>query len=355
MLIKKKYRLIPITPVHVGSKEGILTRLSFEIIDGRCYMINEDRLAEKLLNLGLVEEFSERVKDRSFSLMNFLEQKFGKGRAKQIITECSSYYSVCTGNFSQLRPFIRDPFFRPYVPGSSIKGAIRNALYYVILKRSKTAKEELEKYISSHSQKSKKGFSSEFHLLDDFKFGNKIRSPNTDILRALKITDSIMLDKNSLQVYPVKVIGTRKNLVQLVETLSQPVEFEITIDESILQDFLKTGKDIYGISVKEITEMIKAPFSITKEFAEDLYRYHKKTGFERYLPFSSEEVNFRIGWGGGIMGITVDMHFADSPTMRVISKMFKRTNPYNFPKTRRVVEVDKECMLGWCRVEEVKA
>lgn len=352
-MIRKKYKLIPITPLHIGSKEGVLTKLSFEIIGGRCYVINEDKLAEELLRLNLIEEFSERVKDRNFSIMNFFEAKTGKNKARDLIIKCSAYYSLCTSNSSQLKPFIRDPFFRPYVPGSSIKGAIRNAIYYKILKDSETARKELENYIIKNLRTRRpRNFSNNFHLLDHFNLLNQRQNPHTDILKALRVRDSSPLPKNSLNARRIKILNMTRPVNMLIETLEQEATFEIVVDEGILENFLAENRDVYGFPAEKIVEMVKNPFEITREFMKDFYSYQKD--FKKYLPTPPSDI--RIGWGGGLMGITVDMVLSPGILENLRKRFyFKKSSPYNFPKTRRVVEVDnREFLVGLCEIKEIQ-
>jgi CRISPR-associated protein Csm5 len=137
----EKYNLTTITPVFIGSDKGSdLSKTTDFIIDGNQINIIDQRKFEALLNdnIELINEFVSDVKNnpRSFDLQNFIENKLNTSVSELTKTslEVDGYL-----NANSVNTFITTNG-KHFIPGSTIKGAIRTSLVYSFLINSNAGK-----------------------------------------------------------------------------------------------------------------------------------------------------------------------------------------------------------------------
>ncbi len=124
-----KVALLCLGPVHIGNGQEVLKK-EYISEDGYYYFPDLGKLYQMVLKKGpkVVNEFERMVTGHGlYSLEQFLnhyqirERNFG-GYKVQISEKNRS-----KGNVAQ---FIRDPYKCPYIPGSSLKGALRTVISY---------------------------------------------------------------------------------------------------------------------------------------------------------------------------------------------------------------------------------
>lgn len=112
-----------------------------------------------------------------------------------------------------IRPFIADPLFRPYLPGTEIKGAIRTAVAWWLLRQmNDEQRQKFRQYVGKgqrndriEEQRDRRwaGQWLEQSLLGE--------DPNYDLLRSLRVQDGNPVAPNRLKVLPV-LVAVRTNL-----------------------------------------------------------------------------------------------------------------------------------------------
>lgn len=115
----------PLTPVYVGGATE--KNYKFEIdavdLDNQVYIIDHEKLSKELLkNKQLYDAYIQAALNNN--LLDFF--KNNKINAQDFSRKV---YST-TGESSEIKAFIRDGFGLPYIPGSSLKGAIRSAFLH---------------------------------------------------------------------------------------------------------------------------------------------------------------------------------------------------------------------------------
>lgn len=116
--------LVTLSPVHIGSGEK-LTTYDFVFMDDVLTIINIDAFLSR--NPQRAEEFYQQASSSRFSLSSFLREK-----------EVSAYkvYSIQSPREpKEVNAAIKNAHSEVYIPGSSIKGAIRTALACYFLSR----------------------------------------------------------------------------------------------------------------------------------------------------------------------------------------------------------------------------
>ena len=121
---------------EIGKKDWILNRR-----DNTAYIIDEIKLFNYLRNNNLLSSFEK------FMLSNARGGLFEWAKENKIINDIiyqTSKYSLDCENIAQvnkvrgIQTFIKDGYGKPYIPGSSIKGAIRNVLLSQSIEKTRT-------------------------------------------------------------------------------------------------------------------------------------------------------------------------------------------------------------------------
>jgi CRISPR-associated protein Csm5 len=126
-----------LSPVHIGSGEK-KTKLNFIIKNNIAYFINEEMFRNLIHNYGLTDKFVQWVSQRGKDLSQFLKDH---PVIEKKLLEKPIYTLQIKGSIErEVNLHIKDSNNRFYIPGSSIKGAIRTALLYTVLEEWKPDK-----------------------------------------------------------------------------------------------------------------------------------------------------------------------------------------------------------------------
>ena len=384
-----KVRLTAVTPLHIGGRESAVNPLEFVVEDKRCYVVSEGKLARALQEKDKLNDFSSWfAQTESPVLPDFLRNQ--KLLNEEFLQRIANYSSASPARIKkEIRLCIRDGFQRPFLPGTSIKGAIRTALLYGILEN--MAEPQLRKVlhdcVKSHlgefdgdsrrkqpwfRERFKKEFARkikiEEKIFQSFSLGNRRPGPNTDLLRCLRITDSTPLDTESARIETIKVFSARskkdpKSLY--VECLPEGsnCEFEITLDEKILEKFRKQNHTTqFGTNFPELETMLRDPLPAWKDMGHDLWRqddcfFSREFNHETVqMPNTENQSLVRLGWGSGLLGTTVDMLLPKEGVQDIRNTLFVDRGKTPAPKTRRLVARKENTYLplGWAKVEVVQ-
>ena len=128
----KVYRmsLTTLSPIFIGSGEEL--NKSMYVYKGKeISVIDERKLTKKLLSIrGLYENFLSECFSGNLNLTDFLKKNlYGYEKMDIYKYNAISYSDVKTkGKLNNINTFIKSSNGNPYIPGSSIKGAIRTAI-----------------------------------------------------------------------------------------------------------------------------------------------------------------------------------------------------------------------------------
>lgn len=264
-----------------------------------------------------------------------------------------------------LKEFIHDGMGRPYIPGSSIKGAIRTAVLSSIADEIK----DKEKKVSGRSVSAKN--------IEAEAFGN---SPNTDIFRFLQVGDATFGNDYEAAVRMVN-INERENKSYWDESKAQLIEV-LTPEDSTTLD-IKLCTEQYEKSKNKVHTMPACMYDLHTLFdtinthtlsllnsdidywnervddhnAKNVDKYIKNIKIIRDLAIECasdrKSCIMRIGYGSGWRFITGAWPkklsiFERDIVGKARPKNDKYYSQYDFPKTRRV---DDECeLLGFVRL-----
>ena len=174
----KVYRmsLTTLSPIFIGSGEEL--NKSMYVYNNREIMIIDERklIKELLLRKGLYESFLNECYSGNLNLTNFLERHLNGYKDMDIYKyKIMSYSDVKTNSkFNNINTFIKSSNGKPYIPGSSIKGAIRTAIIYGEIMNNKNKYNNIFRDIVNYRNKYNEGYivdniSNHFNIKNIFK------------------------------------------------------------------------------------------------------------------------------------------------------------------------------------------
>jgi CRISPR type III-A-associated RAMP protein Csm5 len=298
--------------------------------------------------------------DKQEPLLDYLKKRKSGLSLKDVSKYTMPLYASEYSKTRSLKEQLRNGTGNPYIPGSSIKGAIRTAIL----------NSSLNQLIHSWKEHELKDRREKF---SDKKVQARVfgRDPNHDFMRFLKTGDAqfsidslIVLSILSLNYRKSKTVRDEK-LLQLTEAIDSDFEatFRLKLDLDLWQkniEFNEISKKIPE-EMKSLTSLFKALNKFTAGLLESEIKFWKRdlhisvieeyTDDCRYLlddckKCKENEAVLRLGHGSGWLFMTGG--WVDNP--RLISddlyeKIINQTRPQNFrykdyffPKTRRMDE-----------------
>ena len=132
-----QFSLLAMAPIHIGNGEKYTSR-EFIYEKGYFYFPDMGKFYNRMVEKGYDQKFERFLQEtkpnaRNNRLISFLEdnrisdRNFGGYRIIETKLETNNNY-LRGGALNQVSKFIRDSFGNPYIPGSSLKGAIRTIL-----------------------------------------------------------------------------------------------------------------------------------------------------------------------------------------------------------------------------------
>ncbi len=376
---KKKIRLTIKSPVHIGSVEQKITRFEFIHHGQYIYPISEERLSLFLQRKNLISSYVSTVEREGsrFSLAEFFKSKNISLKTEDLTTLSNGRQIKVLGDASRMqdfKPFIRDGFGNIYIPGTSLKGVVRTALLYNVLKNFKTTnpqeftrrvEERIKDDINNRVNKKRLFQWGNEKWLEGFVLGNKKESPNTDWLRMLHITDAYPLGNLETVLIPANVLkkentgwiykkeNSGQNTTIWVECVPENTvfEFEVVWDRGLLEDFRRYNRNI------QLPDNLSSVFDNLNKWSGDVFDFEKifSRGHALENWYKNNTSNFRIGFGSGMVSTTITLLLNED--MRKKIRNYAGLNRGNdiAPKSRRIwLKNNIPLPFGWAVVEVIK-
>ena len=382
--MKQKYQLEILTPVHIGTGET-LNFMDGCYANGKWYRMDLDKLLAhpSVDRNALTSEMSRR----DFRWEGYLQQYNIEP------AELAAYGLTCpqSPEETEIREAIKTLHNRPYIPGSTLKGALRTALLGEILSESDDIYDEsLHQLTTMIDQKPRGNPRSEqpARRVESRVLG---KDPNHDLLRALQVSDTTPLESDSLEIGMVwtltldqnnqlvqKVDRGReyKNFIQQIQP-QRSLTFTLKIDELLFREREKARLGFSNLQkdmLQDIAEVCRSDAAALMQSERDFFDDYNLSGiseiYERLIDLNNglPEGAFllQIGWGTGYHANTVTSLFTDDPAapenlLIDLRKRFRlgesrsRREEYDeraFPKTRRIFYRGQNPIspLGWVKI-----
>lgn len=366
-------KLKTLTPVHIGSGRELARDVEFLQWNNEIGVIDEKKTLEIIgeENIGTWVAIIESQEP----LLNYLTTI---KKNLKLMDVCKYTMPLYANKYSQTRTLkeqLRNGTGKPYIPGSSIKGAIRTALLNIFL-------EKLQRNWREDELKNKRGNFSD-KAVQSIIFG---KDPNHDFMRFLKTGDALFSNDSMivLSVLSLNYLNGQtkrdEKLLQLTETIEYDfdTEFRMKLDLDLWQKNIE-----FGIIRKEIPDFLKdlpSLFKVLNDFTASLLQkeiefWEEDAEIDAVYEYIDDcqqlledckncrenEAVLRLGHGSGWLFMTGG--WVKNPTFindkgkdNLYEKIIDKTRPKNkfykdyfFPKTRRMDE-DGE-LLGFVKLE----
>jgi CRISPR-associated protein Csm5 len=400
--------------LRIGGKVTSLSPFEYVQSGNKVYLPDADLLARELYQRGLLPDYLKRIKQRE-DLTPLFSRAFGDDWTSITTKDGRSLFPMrlqkwTDDRITDLRPMIRNGFGQLYIPGSSIKGAIRTAIIYYMLKhgdRLKTPQAQqpsvLELKIREKMQAPR--FQQKYthaHFADDIlinplftnyqlNYQNQTittkQGPNTDFMRAVKISDSAPLLEKTVKL---KSGNTRRNNIAIAAAVTVSSHFgddKAKRKTSIYAEMVRMANTTFTIAIdRQMLSWFKhqagmqIPFDsindllqICQEFAQEqwdeehhywdaiennAHRDHRLDLDDIRALYEPEVCPFklRLGWASGMNGTTISLALSAKLRESLRDQCGIAAPGFAAPKSRRIVadpQGDLKYAPGWVRLESL--
>lgn len=354
-----------LSPLHIGDGNELRQGFDFMVKDGCTYRLNEDGILEEKSQIlqrrrdGTYPLPGELLSDRDYqngSLFRYVLPGFP--RSKKVD--------------ARIKTCIKDVYDRPYIPGSSLKGAFRTALAW-------TAFPEVfgEKHLSRADFGRNRAWAAQ--TLEQKIFGN---DPNHDLLRALQVSDCFGPQKagEHLRVVNAQVLTRRSS--------GTPVELETIKSDTIFNGSLRVDDSLFSGMAEQalhfsnrrkwLDELTPRVQQHTRARLRNLIAWYEQadntSGIANFLrdlygaAVKENQAIFQLGWGTGWDGTTLWTHLQKDANLfeqlvidyrlhRATKNAPRRIPGEPFPRSKRALMRVKEGVaipaapFGWALIE----
>lgn len=259
---------------------------------------------------------------------------------------------------------------KPYIPGSSIKGSIKTAIFYKLFEINDT--NDVHRLIKQGNRGGfidRRGYNK---FIDSYFSAPRGNSAQTSIMRFLQIPDTTTIKTPTIhevvsvmakergrmpdgnQFYSRKGGTVRSFLETIDKGKSLTSDFTINYDKKIINKLkLSDKKDILDIDYikKSIYEFSDDLIQYELDFA-DTYDISYLTKFYNKISKLNTQKTplLRIGAGSGLMATTIGMKIKDydDNLFEKIRGTFRKSYPFEFPKSRKVTKYGQP--LSWVQL-----
>lgn len=339
--MKYDVTITTLSPLHIGTGTDLLRDYDFRCDKGRTWMLNQEAIlaAEYEEETGKGRINWQRLKTPAGQLLSANELKPDSPFVRYVLA------GEPKGDV--IREEIKDVFGRVYIPGSSLKGALRTVLMaYAVGQGFRLSEENLNNSREWAAQRWERDI-----------FGP---DPNHDLMRAFHVTDSEPLPASqTLVLIRAEVMGGIKPGAPInVEAIKPDVSFRTSL---LVDDYLFSPAAA-SLDFQRRKVWLDRLVEEARAWATDLLQ--KEVAFVKSRPSLGQALNLynqmlssrlpanafflQLGWGAGWQAKTVGPWLA--PLMQ--RSVRKRNFNMPFPKSRRASA--RYGPFGWVLVEMKK-
>lgn len=256
-----------LTPVHIGNGQDLSPLTDYYLTNGKIHLLDQEKFSELIYHCGEVENFIRSVEAVTDQSKEYLIKSFTKNHLKldlDTLPVKSSLASYGVQNPLVINECIKTDE-KPYLPGSSLKGAIRSSLLFNWLtqeedtlqfEKAQAALSDWLKFLNNTTQqievsknkynrnKAAKEIATEFEKKIEEGCFESLRSKQRMALSDLKLSDSNNIIKDeAIAVYACdryhlhwneRTIGQLKECLvpDLKLSLKISLEYQIKINEN---------------------------------------------------------------------------------------------------------------------------
>lgn len=378
-----KLTITTLSPLHVGSGERLREGFDFLDRNGYLWIANQRRLLNAILDEAVQTGQSDAQVIRAITGMtlydmldaDWLDDSYFDLKRKLFNYRLRGQTSTAHKR-GELHEEIKDVYGKPYLPGSTLKGALRTMLAW----------DDLTTHNRTvHAQDLKRSPKFAAQPVDQKIFG---RTPNYDLLRALLVRDSKPMDVDALGLAQATLTPPSEDRDKLTIDM-EAIRPGITITgELLLDEFLLQDKRTARLKLHDHRAWLHSLASVGQRYARhrvnEEIAFHKANGAARETLFfyaklvkmlvekelAADEWIMQIGWGAGWDSKTFDgaLRKDEAEFVKIVNKYNLHLGPGGgrsqdakfktgdtFPVTRKLMTMRTAGALhqppGWIKVK----
>lgn len=231
------------SPLFVGSGQSYQrTEYIYDRRSNRISVLHRNRFICFLTENDLADSYEQFILSGSTNLHSFLRQECGLDEAG-IRDLC--VYDLPAGDaldaehsLKDIQTFMRDSAFRPYVPGSSVKGALRTVLLYQSMQERGILGSKNWRDYSKTEGIPEREYLNTLHFVNDSKGKTRLDAVSS-LLRGVLVSDSEPISNNAMTLTGKRDVtfNGEINAINLCREAVAPgtrIRFSLTLDQSVL-------------------------------------------------------------------------------------------------------------------------
>lgn len=359
-------RLSLLTPLHIGSGETLLSGFDYAVYDRKTWIIDNDRFAAHVLDTD--EPRFQRLLQSTPPAQ--LLQPADFQNAPHIFRYVLPGVPHRSDTGAEIKAYIKNVFNQPYLPGSSLKGALRTLLFRQAFRQDgqQLRPQDLGRSRSWAAQ----GLEHEL-LSTAVRRGD---APNYSLLRALQVADSDPVDAGTLLLVNARVFGRHKTGAPInLECIRPDTELTatLTIDNYLFDDAQANKKLNFAARREWLQSLADLANEQARRRIEQEITFYRQRGASQAGAFyqalhgllkqpTPGQFVIQVGWGGGWDSKTLSYLLPDKTRDAVVEQYRLARNYFKagetpFPRTRRAVgkgqgeQIEPLRPFGWLLVE----
>lgn len=360
-----------ITPVFIGNGRSYFSN---EFVTGKAKY--KGKVEDIIKRIDVIEyykdltddkkdQFIENLSNQNFKLEQYdskVKNKYRRYNAlcKFQLTDKNGYKNIPSEIAEGIKT--NDKFF---IPGSSLKGAIRTGLLYNLINADDIPRNIIKNNKGKYYIDKKREYKNFINKIFSAPKGN---SAQKSIMRFLQISDSSVV--NFSHIYDLKTIkakptGTFEDhgrsgrvIKTYAETIGKGTSLKFSLNNSLNDDVLNRigiQDKKYLISLKNIKESL---YNFSNDIIDHEIEFYDKYNkpnikglYEKLSKMNKlDEPLIKIGSGSGLMATSIGLKIKNEDSRRFenIRQSFRRSYDYEFPKSRKITSTNLP--LGWVRL-----
>ncbi|HHT23206.1 MAG TPA: type III-A CRISPR-associated RAMP protein Csm5 [Bacteroidales bacterium] len=312
-------------------------------------LANDNHLSGKYKDIALCDY--SKIKDNSLDFIKSIIED--EQQLKNITKEYAVNYNGAKSKLINLKTIIKIND-SPYIPGSSLKGAIKNALFFYWLSCTEEGKEKFDAFVKrisklSEDELKKKTINDAFQPVENSFLGicdGMLKQSSSNLV----ITDSSYFDISQIAVGELKrktltqgIDDWTLNLQEYVEHDDQKaVSFELKIKTSSLDwQGLNKGNFLANLFKDESRQNLKELFNILNYYTREIINAVEKIFSIKYPPFSlnDNEALLLLGSNKGILATSIIYLLKKNMEPDIFNNVIVK---YLFPKTFKKLNANEK-------------
>jgi len=341
-----------LTPTHIGSGEKPLREVDFLLFEqqGQLAMLDPEKVLS-ILGTEQVHQWVDCVNDQA-GLLKLLETRKPGLAPVDIALRTLVVQHTGMGNKADLHEQLHDGMGRPLLPGSSLKGAVRTALFTHFINQHNSDDAKNQRNLLDRRNAFSDSFLSRKYFGED---------PNHDMLRLLRIGDAAFQTTVCARSETFNLKGKDwiidKRFTQFIEVIPQGAKTELRFQFDTTTEKNARDKNWFrtDTSILQPSKLFDLINRHTRNLAERELQYWKKQVepdelgcylevlqniVEATRQCTPKECVIRIGWGTGFRNMTGDWHInmTDDDYYELLRKLRPRhPEDMPYPKSFRVL------------------